>query len=332
LEVSILEAVDILSQKFLMQDGVCGVSYVSGSHQRLRVYVESEYVAWRVPDVILGYPVEVKVVGRIYALGVRGVSVLTGVSGDKRWRWRPICGGISVGVAGGATGTIACRVYDRSTGEVLILSNRHVFSGNVNTPVIQPGPADGGLYPDDVVGYVYRFIDVKPPPLDNRVDAALAKPTVDVSDEVLDVGVVFDTAVPVEGVSVCKSGRSTCYTCGKIIDTHASVKVYGYPFGYAIFTDQVIVEPAIGAPGDSGSLVVEEGSKRAVGLLFAGSDVVAVFNKIGYVLGYLNVSLKPAAPAAYPIVSPMYIVAASAPLLFTMAVLGFSEVSKYAVV
>jgi hypothetical protein len=330
LEVSILEAVEILSQKFLMQEGVCGVSYVAGSAPRLRVYVESEEVAWRVPETILGYPVEVKVVGRIYALGARGVSVLTGVSGDKTWRWRPICGGISVGVAGGATGTIACRVYDRSTGEVLILSNRHVLSGDVNTPVIQPGVADGGSYPDDAVGYVYRFIDVKPPPLDNKVDAALAKPTVDVSGEVLDVGVVSDTADPVEGMTVCKSGRSSCYTCGKIIDAHASVKVYGYPFGYAIFTDQVIVEPAIGAPGDSGSLVVEAGSKRAVGLLFAGSDVVTVFNKINNVLDALNISLRPPAPVAYPPVSPAYILVASAPLVFATLVVGFSEVSKRA--
>jgi hypothetical protein len=325
LKVNILEAVEILSQKFLMQEGVCGVSYAIGSRPRLRIYVESEDVARRVPETILGYPVEVKVIGRIYALA-RGVSVLTGVSGDKRWRWRPIPGGVSVGVVGGGTGTIACRVYDRSTGEVLILSNRHVFSGNVGTPVIQPGAADGGLYPDDVVGYVYRFIDVKPPPLDNKVDAALAKPTVGVSDEVLNVGVVVDTTDPVEGMTVCKSGRSTCYTCGRVIDVHASVKVYGYPFGYAIFTDQVIVKPTIAAPGDSGSLVVEAGSKRAVGLLFAGSNVVSVFNKIGNVLGSLNVSLR--SQVAYPAISPIYLAVASAPLAFAMVVVGVSESSK----
>ena len=329
MRVTIAEAVEILSQKFLMQEGISGVSYAAGSSPRLRIYVESEEVAWRVPETILGYPVEVKVVGRIYALGARGVSVLTGVSGDKTWRWRPICGGISVGVAGGTTGTIACRVYDRSTGEVLILSNRHVLSGDVGAPVIQPGAADGGSYPDDAVGYVYRFIDVRPPPLDNRVDAALAKPVVEVSDEVLDVGVVTEVADPVEGMTVCKSGRTTCYTCGRVVDTHASVKVYGYPFGYAIFTDQVIVEPAIGAPGDSGSLVVEAGSKRAVGLLFAGSDVVAVFNKINNVLDALNISLRPRAPDAYPPVPPAYIAVASAPLVFTMTVLGFSEISRY---
>jgi len=330
LRVSIAEAVEILSQKFLMQEGVCGVSYAAGSTPRLRVYVESEDVAWRIPETILGYPVEVKVVGRIYALGAMGVSVLTGVSGDKTWRWRPVPGGVSVGVAGGATGTVACRVYDRSTGEALILSNRHVLSGDVGAPVIQPGPVDGGSYPDDLIGYIHRFVEVRPPPLDNKVDAALAKPVVEVSGEVLDIGVVSDTADPVEGMVVCKSGRSTCYTCGRVIDTHASVKVYGYPFGYAIFTDQVVVEPAIGAPGDSGSLVVDAGSKRAVGLLFAGSDVVTVFNKIGHVLDSLNVSLKPPSPVAYPPVSPAYIAVASAPLVFATLVVGFSEVSKRA--
>jgi hypothetical protein len=326
LEVSILEAVEILSQKFLMQEGVCGVSYAIGSRPRLRVYVESEEVAWRVPETILGYPVEVKVVGRIYALGARGVSVLTGVSGDKRWRWRPVPGGVSVGVPGGGTGTLACRVYDRSTGEVLILSNRHVLHGDAGTPVIQPGPADGGSHPADTIGYIYRFVEVRPPPLDNLVDAALARPVVEVSDEVLDVGVVTDVADPIEGMVVCKSGRTTCYTCGSVIDTHASVKVYGYPFGYAIFRDQVIVEPAIAAPGDSGSLVVEAGSRRAVGLLFAGSDTVTVFNKINHVLNSLDVGLRP--QVAYPATSPIYLAVASAPLAFAMVVVGVSESSK----
>ena len=43
--------------------------------------------------------------------------------------------------------------------------------------------------------------------------------------------------------------------------------------------------------GDSGSLILQQGSRKAVGLHFAGADGGSVFNPIGDVLTALGVSL-----------------------------------------
>jgi hypothetical protein len=44
-------------------------------------------------------------------------------------------------------------------------------------------------------------------------------------------------------------------------------------------------------PGDSGSILVETGGPRAVGLLFAGSDLATIYNPIDDVLRVLAVEL-----------------------------------------
>jgi len=50
-------------------------------------------------------------------------------NGKKRTeRWRPMPMGVSIGHYRGATGTAACLVKDRRTGEILILSNAHVLA------------------------------------------------------------------------------------------------------------------------------------------------------------------------------------------------------------
>jgi hypothetical protein len=293
MSLSPLEAVEILSQKFLMQEGISGVG-LSHKSLKIRIYVESEEYIPLIPERVLGYDVEIIVTGRLYALGSLGRSLLTYQSGDKKARWRPIPGGVSISTNIGGTGTYSVRVFDKSTGEILMLSNRHVFVGDLGTPVIQPGSVDGGKYPDDVVGYVHRYVPVNPPPAENLVDAALAKPvSKDVlSNEILDVGVVSSHTSAYVNMVVVKSGRN-CLSTSKVIDVNAVVKVYGYDEGYAIFKDQILVQPALGQPGDSGSLVVDVSSKKAVGLLFAGSDTVTAVNKIENVLNLLNISLSP---------------------------------------
>jgi hypothetical protein len=44
-------------------------------------------------------------------------------------------------------------------------------------------------------------------------------------------------------------------------------------------------------PGDSGSVLVEAGGPRAVGLLFAGSDLATIYSPIDDVLRALAVEL-----------------------------------------
>jgi hypothetical protein len=304
---TIREAMDILSYKFLMQEGIAGVSH-RGS--KLIVYVESEEYAEKIPYKLLGFPVEVVVSGRIYkleALPIQEIPVkvslgrtLEGILEDKTKKWRPAPGGVSCGHYQITAGTLSTRVYDAATGKRLFLSNNHVIAnsnqGKPGDPILQPGPYDGGTDPADRIGVLERFVEIKPEPEKNLVDAAVGKPLKDedLSDEVLDIGVVTDWEEPAVGMEVAKSGRTTCYATAKITDVNATVRVYRYPWGSSIFEDQIITT-ALGAPGDSGSLCVNTATKKAVGLLFAGSQTITVLNKMKHVTRLLNISFKPVA-------------------------------------
>lgn len=132
----------------------------------------------------------------------------------------------------------------------------------------------------------------------NEVDAAVATPLADdlVSDEVREVGVVLGLGVrdPQLGLSVLKSGRTTGRTTGEITVLGATVDVN---YGDAPLRDRIarfenqIVTSEMSAPGDSGSLLVDAGSHRAVGLLFAGSDRITLHNPIDRVLGLLGLEI-----------------------------------------
>ena len=75
---------------------------------------------------------------------------------------------------------------------------------------------------------------------------------------------------------------------GKVIATDVSLYVQLTPLEQAYFTDQVMIS-AISQPGDSGSLVVDS-EKRAVGLLFAGSERVTICNRIENVCRLLEIN------------------------------------------
>ena len=55
--------------------------------------------------------------------------------------------------------------------------------------------------------------------------------------------------------------------------------------------DQQIVSGPMSQPGDSGSLLVDGDTQRAVGLLFAGSDQTTIYNPIEIVLDLLAVTI-----------------------------------------
>ena len=79
-----------------------------------------------------------------------------------RSRWRPVVpGGVSLGHHLVTAGTLGALVYDRATGEPLLLSNNHVLANSNDAqpgdPIIQPGATDGGLNPSDVVAHLLRF-------------------------------------------------------------------------------------------------------------------------------------------------------------------------------
>lgn len=129
----------------------------------------------------------------------------------------------------------------------------------------------------------------------NTVDAGLARP-IDpdmFSDDILGIGIVNETTLPRLGMRVRKFGRTTSYTEGNITLLNATVNVaYSTARGTrtARFTGQVITE-AMSQGGDSGSLIVDVNENKAVGLLFAGSNLATIFTPIDLVLNALDVRL-----------------------------------------
>lgn len=129
----------------------------------------------------------------------------------------------------------------------------------------------------------------------NTIDCALGKPNDPLmfSDDILGIGVVNETMPAALGQRVRKSGRTTGLTEGNITLLNATVNVaYNTMSGNrtARFTGQIISE-GMSAGGDSGSLVVDAAENKAVGLLFAGSELATIFTPITVVLDALDVTL-----------------------------------------
>jgi hypothetical protein len=129
----------------------------------------------------------------------------------------------------------------------------------------------------------------------NTIDAALAKPVNSSMfiDQTLQIGKVSGTKPASLGMRVRKYGRTTGYTEGNITLLNATVNIaYNTIAGNktARFVGTVITE-AMSQGGDSGSLIVDATENRAVGLLFAGSNLATIFVPIEAVLSQLNVMI-----------------------------------------
>lgn len=232
-------------------------------------------------------------------------------------RIRPAEGGYSVGHYKITAGTIATCVYDTLPGQgdnkprqgigvpraYYILSNNHVLAdcnaASLGDPILQPGPYDGGSLPGDHIANLSRFIPITfEPPVprflhNNIVDAAIAKGEFhDLDREIYWIGYMRGWRQKANvrvGTIVQKTGRTTNYTIGRITATNATVDV-GYGSGRtARFRDQIMTTN-MSAPGDSGSLITTL-DDIAVGLLFAGSDVVTIANQIENVRSLLNIEV-----------------------------------------
>lgn len=104
----------------------------------------------RVPELVEGVPTDVIETGPIRALAARTD------------RHRPAPGGVSIGHRQITAGTLGCLV--RRGSEVLILSNNHVMANsNAAAPgdaILQPGPHDGGRFPDDHLAELVDFVPI----------------------------------------------------------------------------------------------------------------------------------------------------------------------------
>jgi hypothetical protein len=246
---------------------------------------------------------------------------------DPTQKWRPALGGVSIGHINVTAGTLGCLVL--KGGELFILSNNHVLAdsnlGNKGDAIIQPGKHDGGTLADQIatleefvsidfgtspptcptaktveqllnaiakgMGSGHRVVSYQESGGENRVDVALARPLSPdlVERHILNIGVPKGSREATLGTNIKKSGRTTGFTTGSIIQIDATVQVSYGSAGVATFTDQFVAGP-MSAGGDSGSAVLDE-EDYVVGLLFAGSENTTIFTPIQFVLDALGITI-----------------------------------------
>jgi hypothetical protein len=220
-----------------------------------------------------------------------------------RWRVRPVKGGYSCGHYKITAGTYATAVYDAKPypgipSKYYVLSNNHVLANSndarVGDPILQPGPYDGGRYPQDTIARLSRWVPIHFLPSQNRnyVDAAIAEGPFNLLDREIywigQVNGVRNNWPDVKNKEILqKTGRTTNWSTGRTIAINATVNV-GYGGGrVARFYGQIVTE-RMGGPGDSGSLVLDL-NRNAIGLLFAGSSTHTIINHLWYVRQLLGI-------------------------------------------
>lgn len=218
-----------------------------------------------------------------YYFGMKEDDLLFEMAGPVKLKHkiRPAFPGVSIGHMNVTAGTLGCYVADKKN-NVYILSNNHVLAdsdkGKWKDIIIQPGTQDGGMATDNIASLSYVV------PLNrkkhNYMDAAIAR---------IDPGQKINTAVqekyPVKGnaehylkMKVEKFGRTTGHTTGEVTTTHLDVNVE-FEGVQLEFHDQFEIKGTVlkGTrikfcnDGDSGSLILQQHTHKAVGLLFAGT-------------------------------------------------------------
>jgi hypothetical protein len=245
-------------------------------------------------DAIAAIPTDVVPVGRPRLEGKQLVPPLVTRT--------PVQPGFSVGhlrVEGGTLGAVVSR-----NGRYFLLSNSHVLAnsgrGKAGDVILYPARADKGKSTADRVATLAGFVRFQVGRrFVNHVDCAVAKPLTNRLDELTSVikGLVVPSGVTraVRGMKVVKVGRTTGKTYGKVKDAHFRL-ILNYPgVGQVGYRDQVFCT-RFTDNGDSGALVLESGTKKAVGLHFAGFPDEhgvkgSVFNPIDKVLKRLRVEL-----------------------------------------
>jgi len=201
-------------------------------------------------------------------------------------------------------------------GNQRILSNYHVFEADIvpggngivaqtGDNIIQPGLIDVNCNAANAQN-VATLVKTSSLPGSN-VDCSSANV---ISGMVSSTGSILEVGVIKSGTGIAafvnqavkKSGRTTGLSRSTVSGLNASISVSyenecaGGTAFTKTYTGQILVSnrrSGFLAGGDSGSLMVEDvtTSPRAVGLLFAGSNTIAVANPIGQVLSFLGGSM-----------------------------------------
>jgi hypothetical protein len=258
------------------------------------------------PRSIDGLPVDVEQVGLFRRLAAGAAAARRAAAPlampSPRARFRPAQPGCSIGFKepnnlfkmAGTFGALVKKGQD-----LFVLSNNHVLANEnqlpVGAPIFQPGLLDGGNTNTDQIAELTKAIRLRSGVF-NKVDAAVAKALKKslVSNSILFIGAPKGTTSARIDMIVHKFGRTTSYRAGRITSIATDVSVQ-YDTGVFAFSDQIIIVglngQAFSAGGDSGSLILERSTNRAVGLLFAGSATHTIANHISNVLRALQVKL-----------------------------------------
>ena len=243
-------------------------------------------------------------------------------------RIRPAPGGVSIGHRDITAGTLGC-VVRKNGERLILSNNHVLANSNAaqkGDAILQPGPVDGGRLPLDQIAELLDFVPIHFPDAPsgcsiargaatavnflaalfgsgarlravtaqvepNLVDAAIARPLKDsdILDEIIDVGTIKGVVDAQLGMAVKKSGRTTEFTRGEILQVDVTVNVQYGPGQVATFTDQIMAGP-MSQGGDSGSVVLDD-NNNLVGLLFAGSDDTTIINRIEHVFSAFDLTL-----------------------------------------
>lgn len=223
---------------------------------------------------------------------------------DPTAQFDPLRGGISISDAlHQAAGTLGGLVRDRATGASMLLSNWHVlvveWSARPGQRICQPGLLDGGTA-SGVVAALTR--DAMVANLDAAV-ATLSGARQLINDQ-LGIGPAAGVGQARLGMRVTKSGRTTRVTKGIVTGldgiaklAYGTSRLDGRPI-YRQIRKVVTIVPSVpgdqaSGPGDSGSWWLNDDTREAVALHFAGSDFPerALGIDMQSVLDALNVDL-----------------------------------------
>jgi len=271
----------------------------------VKFFVRMKYPEWDIssdhllPKSIEGLPVDVEESGIFHRFAAQPKPAPIP---NPRSRFRPAQPGCSTGFRDPSNqfrmaGTFGALAKD-SHG-TYVLSNNHVLADEgqlpPGSPIFQPGLLDGGNPNTDQIAKLTRFVPLQAN-APNTVDCAIVQLTEPgiAEKNILFIGPPTGTESAQIDMNVHKFGRTTSYTTGRITSVDTDVTVQ-YETGQFTFTGQIIVVGAKGhsfsAAGDSGSLILQRPSNKAVGLLFAGSSSHTIANHIDEVLKELKVTL-----------------------------------------
>ncbi len=205
----------------------------------------------------------------------------------------------------------------RTSGALFALSNNHVFAGCNHVPVGQPIMAPSGMdtgpgmaaprqvcLNSEIIELRSGTPDLVPLVRADAAMAAVPDPNVLTSwqgDAASGYDTPMKTSVPAPGMRVKKFGRTTGLTFGTVEALIPAPMPLPYKLRYFtakvwfadIWTIRADDGEHFALPGDSGSLVVSEDGKTAIGLLFAVTNKgdYGFVAAIDVILANLNVTL-----------------------------------------